>query len=194
MNTDSTFIFKLAVSNTKQNMPQYYHDVLEQRLYTNGAGSRTQYDTIESLDAALDGANWVDITDELDPAVKAPECVYLATTDITGWNGLLDIDSMDDSEMLEFIDTKNTGRLSIAATRNSSEYPQCLPLAKRTVAILGPEDGIQILYTFHPGDPIPMSTFKVGEHENGISYHPGMRITAKEAKELGFKHAKLLLK
>lgn len=63
-----------------------------------------------------------------------------------------------------------------------------------TILITGPEDGIgDCMYTFHPGNPVPASTFKSGEiNEEGQkkTYKDGDRITVKEAKELGFKHLK----
>lgn len=190
---EATNNFRNALLTTKEILPQYYTDMISQRLYSSGAGSRLKYDTIEQAEMALVKAYWNDITDELDESLKLPECTYLATTDVKGWNGMLDLNDMLDSEMVIFIDPKNTGKLSLAVERNGDEYPQCLPYADRTVAILGPENGHTVIYTFHPGDPLPPSTFDVGIHADGISYHPGMKITVAEAKKLGFRHAKLIL-
>lgn len=48
------------------------------------------------------------------------------------------------------------------------------------------------MYTFHPGNPVPASTFKAGEpnEKTGKVYKDGDEITVAEAMELGFKHVK----
>jgi hypothetical protein len=53
-----------------------------------------------------------------------------------------------------------------------------------TTVILGPEDGKEVLFTFHPGLPIAPSALKAEEHE-------GIVVTGVEAKELGFEFAKI---
>ena len=101
---------------------------------------------------------------------------------------MLDINRFTDDTVCHFRDFKNTGFLSLCMKTGQRER------VGYTILIVGPEDGIgDCMYTFHPGNPLPASTFKSGEvNEEGQKklYKDGDTITVKEAKALGFKHVK----
>ena len=174
-----------CIQNTKKAMPDYFKKCLQQRL-KNGIGSTTECETVDEMENRLMTANWtpwIDIENVLSPGCKA-----FKTEDIPGYHGMLDINRFTDDTVCYFRDFKNTGFLSLCMKTDQRER------VGYTILIVGPEDGIgDCMYTFHPGDPLPASTFKSGEvNEEGQKklYKDGDAITVKEAKALGFKHVK----
>lgn len=172
------------IQKTKKVLPDYFKSCLQQRLAT-GIGSTTDYTTVEDLENALMTANWSPWIDTA--GVLAPGCRAVITTDISGHHGMLDLADFNPDDVCHFNDFKKTGFLSL-----------CINTDKRqdvgfTILISGPEEGLgEVVYTFHPGNPVPASTFKVGDvhEETGKAYKDGDEITVAEAMKLGFKHVK----
>ena len=98
---------------------------------------------------------------------------------IKGYLGVIPLDNLDDAQLLRVIDNKGTGVAKLLAPKDS--VPQEVDFA---VCILGMEDGREVIFTFHPGDPIPPDTIKA--EDLGRS-----SITVAEAKSLGFVYANL---
>lgn len=174
-----------CIQKTKTKMPDYFEKCLQQRL-KNGIGSTTDCETVEEMEHALmsaDWSPWIDTTGVLSPCCKA-----FFTEDISGYHGMLDINQFPDDALCYFNDFKKTGFLSLCMKTDKRER------VNFTILITGPEEGIgDCMYTFHPGNPVPASTFKSGElNEEGQkkAYKDGDTITVKEAKEIGFKHVK----
>ena len=174
-----------CIQKTKANMPDYFEKCLQQRL-KNGIGSTTDCETVEDMETKLMSADWSPWIDN--EGVLSPCCKAFFTEDISGYHGMLDIDQFPDDALCYFNDFKKTGFLSLCMKTDKRER------VNFTILIVGPEEGIgDCMYTFHPGNPVPASTFKSGElNEEGQkkSYQDGDTITVKEAKELGFKHVK----
>ena len=174
-----------CIQKTKTKMPDYFEKCLQQRL-KNGIGSTTDYETVEEMEAKLMAANWSPWIDT--KGVLSPCCKAFFTEDISGYHGMLDINQFPDDALCYFNDFKKTGFLSLCMKTDKRER------VNFTILIIGPEEGIgDCMYTFHPGNPVPASTFKSGElNEEGQkkAYQDGDTISVKEAKEIGFKHIK----
>ena len=174
-----------CIQKTKTKMPDYFEKCLQQRL-KNGIGSTTDCETVEEMEAKLMSAKWYPWIDA--EGVLSTRCKGFLTDDITGYHGMLDINQFPDDAVCYFNDFKKTGFLSLCMKTDQRERVDF------TILITGPEGGIgDCMYTFHPGNPVPASTFKSGElNEEGQkkAYKDGDTITVGEAKELGFKHVK----
>lgn len=174
-----------CIQNTKKHLPDYFEKCLQQRL-KNGIGSTTDYETVYEMEHALMAADWSPWIDN--EGVLAPGCKGFLTKDIKGYHGMLDINQFPDDAECYFNDFKKTGFLSLCMKTDKRERVDF------TILITGSEEGIgDCMYTFHPGNPVPASTFKSGElNEEGQkkAYQDGDTITVGEAKELGFKHVK----
>lgn len=174
-----------CIQKTKTKMPDYFEKCLQQRL-KNGIGSTTDCESVDEMEAKLMSAKWSPWIDT--EGVLSPRCKAFVTEDIFGNHGMLDINQFADDVECYFRDFKNTGFLSLCVKSDLRER------VNYTILITGPEEGIgDCMYTFHPGNPVPASTFKSGElNEKGQkkAYQDGDTITVKEAKELGFKHVK----
>lgn len=174
-----------CIQKTKTKIPDYFEKCLQQRL-KHGIGSTTDCETVEEMEAKLMSAKWSPWFDT--EGVLSTRCKAFVTEDICGNHGMLDINQFADDVECYFNDFKKTGFLSLCMKTDKRER------VNFTVLITGPEEGIgDCMYTFHPGNPVPASTFKSGEiNKEGQkkTYKDGDRITVKEAKELGFKHLK----
>lgn len=174
-----------CIQKTKTKMPDYFEKCLQQRL-KNGIGSTTDCETVEEMETKLMSAKWSPWIDT--EGVLSNRCKAFLTEDISGNHGMLDINQFADDVECYFSDFKNTGFLSLCVKSDLRER------VNYTILITGPEDGIgDCMYTFHPGNPVPASTFKSGEiNKEGQkkTYKDGDTITVKEAKEIGFKHVK----
>lgn len=171
-----------CIQRTKEMLPDYFVKTLTQRL-SSGLGSITEADTVEEMEGDLMDADWDPWEDKYN--VLAPGCKAFITYDIPGKYGMINLDERDPNEECFFVDPKNTGMLSLAiATDDRTDVDY-------TILIIGPEEGKEIMYTFHPGAPIPPSTFKAGTAESGGSgYEAGDKLTVADAMKLGFKRAK----
>jgi hypothetical protein len=169
-----------AIEGMKALDATYWGKTLQQRL-PGGAGSTVLgFDTSETLEAALLSANWEEYTP--DPSSVMPGCQYFVTRDITGFEGLIDVETLDPSTLVVLDDPKGTGKLSCLV---SVEVPRAK--ADFTVLVVGEEDGRQVAFTFHPGAPVSPSIVEVtpGEHKGIVS--------PAEALKMGFKWAKQMI-
>lgn len=175
---------RTCIKKTKDFDATYYEKCLKQRL-KDGIGSTTDCETVEDMEKALMSAHWSVWTAPNN--VISPGCVAFVTKDIPGYHGMLDINQIPDGTVCHFRDVKNTGFLSLCTKTDTKKR------VNFTVLIAGPEDIGYIMYTFHPGEPVPASTFKSGELNESAQtevYNDGDVITVKTAKELGFKLVK----
>jgi hypothetical protein len=128
--------------------------------------------TPETLEAALMGAAWEpfehpDIMKGCS-AFKAP---------LSGTFGLLDLTTVADDFLVTLADPKGTGFVEAECTAGRGAKVDF------TVLILGDEKGTEVVFTFHPGNPIRPSRLPAEGRVGNI-------ITAKDALALGFKWAK----
>ena len=98
---------------------------------------------------------------------------------VPGFLGITPLKDIPDNQEVTLDDGHKTGFLSVVISGKQS-----IPV-NHTVLILGDEGGKEVVYTFHPGDPIRPSSLPIG------NFQKGQKITAGEAKKLGFEYAKL---
>jgi hypothetical protein len=165
-----------AIDATRRVIPEYFEKTLEQRLPQNGAGSivRGLYQADE-LEAALRGANWETYSH---PALLAETEAFI-TKDIQGQLGLVDLVDLPADAIVRLDDRKDTGKVSAVYTGRRGKDVDF------TVLILGREEGEEVVFTFHPGDPIRPSQVQAtpGLH--------GREVTVSKALGMGLEIAKI---
>jgi len=108
--------------------------------------------------------------------VKAPCVAFQAA--LPGRFGLVELHTLDPFTKVTLADYKGTGTVSPVVCLSLG------PTVPTTTIILGPHEGEEIVYTFHPGDPIPPSTLQAPDLVN-------QTFTAVGAMALGFVWAKI---
>lgn len=168
-----TFVSE-CIANTKRIVPDYWNATLAGRLNGGAGSSYDQFETAEALEQALKDANWQEITH---PDVMVGCRVFKAN--IPGRFGLVEIDNLPDDTVLVADDRKGTGHISIVATGTKGQ------IVEDTYLIVGEEQGENVVFTFHPGEPVRPSVVETA------SVSHGTRLTKAEAKKLGFDLAKI---
>ena len=169
-------IVQRAIDTTKEYFGDYFQKTCAQRIY-NGKGSVfTGITNIQDMENALRAAKWV----AAEHKDVAEGCKAFKTTDIPGGNfGLAEIESLPDDVVIMAQDPKGTGMISMVACGEANRP------VDETWLIIGEEEGKEIVFTFHPGEPIPPSRTSVEQ------IHDGQILTKQEALALGFKTVKL---
>jgi len=93
--------------------------------------------------------------------------------------GMVKVADQPEDTIFTIEDQKNTGKVSLVMKGNHR-----IP-AEETWIILGPEQGKEVVYTFHPGEPIPRATTSTED------LPVGTELTKAQALELGFNLAKV---
>ena len=167
-----------AILNTQEAVPGYFEKTCSQRLAATGCGSILEdgIKTMEDIQRALTSANWVEFHHhDLIPGTTA-----FKTSDIVGRLGVVSLDGMNDESVVTLDDRKNTGKVSCTIKGTLG------PKVDHTVIILGDEGGKEVVFTFHPGDPVRASqvTCEPGMH--------GQERTVRQAREMGLTTAKIV--
>lgn len=110
------------------------------------------------------------------PALMAGCSAYRAP--IGGSVGLVQLSQLDPSTPVRLDDSKNTGKVCAVVGGVRSEEKDF------TVLILGPHEGSEVVYTFHPGEPIAPSQVDAGGRHDTV-------VSAAEALKLGLEFAKV---
>jgi len=162
------------IDNTKKTIGGYFESCCSQRL-EGGAGSRFNFNSVEELESALRNAEWAETTNDN----VMPGCRAYKTTDIGGQIGIVPINDLDDNVVLTASDPKGTGNVELTCSG------QLGTVVNETWLIIGPENGVDVVYTFHPGAPIQPSTVSIDK------LPAGSVVTKAEALALGFTYAKV---
>ena len=166
-----------AINTTISTIPEYFENTCKQRL-TGGAGSIFDgIKTIEEMKDWLERANW----EEAKHPDVMPGCTAFKTRDIPGGRmGLVPIASLPEEAVIAASDPKGTGAVSMTVSGIlGAEAPE-------TWLILGDEAGEEVVFTFHPGEPVRPSILSVKDCPDGTI------LTKKEAINLGFDFAKIV--
>ena len=182
-------LVKTAIQNLKTIDSKYFESTLSQRLSNNGAGSIVDgINSVEEIEGLLMNSNWEHYKH---PSIM--EGCFGYKSDITGQMGIVDLSEVPSDFEGTLDDRKGTGKASFCLTginRIPIDY---------TVLIVGPEkfegEDVEIMYTFHPGDPISPSTLN-----SEMCYHfgeafpmlDGKKITVKEALKMELKYGKIV--
>lgn len=164
-----------AISNTKKFLSEYFSNTLAQRL-AGGAGScYDQFDSAENLEIALRRANWEETTHK-----DVMEGCKVFKTNLPGRFGLVKIAELSDSVKIIADDRKGTGCISLTVSGTKGN------IVEETYLIIGEEKGEDVVFTFHPGEPIRPSNVSTSEIAHGDI------VSKSKAKELGFDFAKIV--
>ncbi len=112
-----------------------------------------------------------------------PGCSAFKASIPGGLFGLVKVDDLPDSAVLIAVDPKGTGRISMTVCK---EYLASENMTDETWLIVGPEAGVDVVYTFHPGEPVRPSLVETAELADGT------RLTKGDAKAFGFDLAKIV--
>ncbi len=164
-----------AIVTTKATLGDYWGNTVAQRL-PSGAGSVViGYETPEALETALIAAVWEPYAH---PALMAGTTAFKAP--IAGRLGLVDLSTLPADTAVTLDDRKNTGTVSGTVKGVHGDEVDF------TVLIVGDEDGHEVVYTFHPGEPVAPSKVvaSAGLH--------GSTVTAAQAIAMGLGMAKIV--
>lgn len=168
-----------AIINTNEYLHDYLIKTLQQRLATGAGSCYEQFKTTDELLSAIKNADWEETTH---PCVS-PDCrVFKAN--LEGRFGLINIKDVCDDAVLIADDRKHTGYISVTikGARGRIEYDSYLIIGKENIN----GNNIEVLFTFHPGEPIKPSNIKVSNITHGSI------ISKKEAIKLGIKWIKII--
>ena len=171
-----TKIVIAALNAIERQDPAYAERMFAQRLPEGGMGSvYPDFHSREELEAALRNANY-HLAEH--PAI-APMCVAFVTTDLNGEYGMELLSNLPDDVQLRIEDPKNTGKVSLVVEGGHRIA------TNETWVIIGPNDNEDVVYTFHPGQPVPRATTSTE------ALPVGTVLTKAEAIKLGFNMAKV---
>lgn len=174
-----------AVENTKQLVTSpkhanYWESTCAQRAGANPEAAGSVYDGLSTDEVAwtiLQVNDWeVFIHPDLMPGTTA----FVTKKAMPGRNGIVELSSIEDSVDVILDDRKGTGTVSATIKGIRGE------LVGHTVIILGDNDGKEVVFTFHPGDPVKPSSVKLEPDMHG------KKISAKEARDMGLTTAKIV--
>jgi hypothetical protein len=166
-----------AIENTKKFLPEHWQKCLDQRCGRSGFAAGSVYPrwTQKRIETELRIAHWVEY---FHPAIMAGCRAFKAA--IPGRFGIVELSTLPNGTMVTLDDRKNTGKVSCVVRGVRGE------MVDFTVIILGMEDGVEVVYTFHPGDPINPSQ---------VLCEPGMHgkeVSVVEALAMGLSTVKIV--
>jgi hypothetical protein len=165
-----------AISNLKEINLAYWQQTLKQRLPVGGAGSIVLgVETAEELEQKLLSADWESYSH---PAIMEG-CEAFLARDIRGLLGVKALGEIAADTLVTLDDRKNTGKVSAVVQGVRGDEVDF------TVLIVGKEEGRDVVFTFHPGEPVAPSKVSA---EAGLH---GKTVTVKEALAMGLTTVKL---
>lgn len=166
-----------AIDTTRQVIPSYFENTVKQRLPKSGAGSVViGFDSAKKLEKALIKANWESYSHK---ALMAGTEAFI-TKDIQGQLGVVNLVDLPTNTVVTLDDRKNTGKVSCTV---ESVLGQNVDF---TIIIIGQEQGEEVVFTFHPGEPVRPSQIQT---ESGMH---GQQVAVSEAISMGLEIAKII--
>jgi hypothetical protein len=154
----------------------YWTSTLEQRAeFGKPAGSVVLGVTPEELQQLILKAEWESYSHE---SVLAGCSAFKAP--IKGRLGVVSLATLPVETLVTLDDRKNTGKVSAVVKGVLGAEVDF------TVLILGVEDGVEVVFTFHPGDPVRPSQIQT---ESGMH---GRQVTVLEARDMGLEMVKIV--
>ena len=190
MNNEHAKRIQDAINNTKELgkagvIPEnYYEDTVAQRSPKTGCGSVVTSFRGQPVSDGIGHLVFFDAWEGWrlyqDCPNLIPGCTAFRNNDLGGELGIVKLSDLDPAAEVTLDDRKHTGNVSATVSGIRGKYVNFV------VAILGVENGKEILFTFHPGDPVNPSKVKT---------EPGMHgkvVTAAEALKMGLETAKIV--
>lgn len=158
---------------------KYYELMFKQRVLgsQNGAGSGYPT-TAELLEHEVLHADWQETTHS---AIR--EGCRVFTAPIGGYLGIVKLSTLDPKQELFVINPKNEkDTFGVGLVCKKGDWHDT------TYLISGEVDGVEVVFTFHSGEPISI----LGEGWDGQGHSVGESITVQQAAEYGFEYAKAI--
>lgn len=158
---------------------KYYELMFSQRVLGSGNGAGSGYPTTaEQLEEKVIHANWNETTHH---AVR--EGCRVFTAPIGGYLGIVNLSTLDLQQELFIINPKNErNTFGVGLIAEKGDWSEL------TYLISGFIDNSEVVFTFHPGEPIAVSD----EGWDGQGHNVGDSITVQQAIEYGFEYAKAI--
>jgi len=158
--TDPSDRVRQAIENTERVDPGYFSSTVKQRIPQSGSAAGSIYEDMSEAElvAKLKSAAWKPYSH---PSIGGPATGFSAQ--IEGRVGVVALDDIPEGSRLMLDDRKNTGQVSLVLKGRSRG-----PRVGHTVILLGPagqDDPTEIVWTFHPGDPIRPSMVNLKDAE-----------------------------
>lgn len=166
-----------AIANTKkiQSPEGYWDRMLESRAEETAAGSYFDLSAKE-VEGLIEGAVWEEYSH---PSIQGG-CTGFCSL-LIGYENIVPIESLEPSTEGVLMDPKGTGTMEFQIQGETGRFTDI------TVLILGQHEGMEVVYTFHPGAPVRPSTVPTEPDKLGKP------ITAKEALDIGLTNAKIVI-
>lgn len=166
-----------ALQNIKELLPEYWEATVNSRTPGKSVGSVFSFSNIEKVlfEDKLD--DWEEYNDCPN---LIPGCVAFTLRNVPGHLGVIELATLDQNTVLDVIDNKRTGKAKLLAHIGLG------PEVDFATLILGEEKGKEVIFTFHPGEPIRPSEIPVDALEGRT------KVTVKEAMALGFTTANVV--
>ncbi len=173
---------KAAVEATKRLVPGYFEATCASRGAEKPCGSvvlqngELAHDVSKLLfDELID--RWTEYADC--PNLMEGTTAYKLSAPGIGALGVIELVQLPPSDLVVLDDRKNTGKVSCVVKGLRGQVVDFI------VCIIGSEQGEDVIFTFHPGDPVQPSKVQA---EPGLH---GKTVTALEAYEMGLRTAKI---
>lgn len=166
-----------AVNNIKQMLPEYWESTVSSRTPGKSVGSVFNFKDVEKV-LFEDRLNDWEVYENCPNLI--PGCTAYVLRDVSGHLGVIELYKLDPMMMLDVIDNKKTGKAKLLA------HVGIGPETDFATVIIGEEQGKEVIFTFHPGQPIRPSEIPI-EALKGRN-----KITVAEAITLGFETANVV--
>ncbi len=171
-----------AIAHTRRALPGYFEKTLAQRasLSPDHCGS-TIHGTVIEVEALLLEATW----EPYEHTAVAPGCAaFRAYLPGPLRVGVIELARLNGALSARLVDAKGTGYFEVEVVRRDVSENSPAEYTDFVTAILGEHEGGEVVFTFHPGEPIAPSAVAV----SGVTER---EISVAEARRLGFAYAKV---
>jgi hypothetical protein len=181
MTNEHTSRIHQAIDSTRVAAPGYFESTLKQRT-TEPKGSRYEGIGPDELEKRIREADWQPYSS---PNV-APNCAAFIAV-LPGRLGIVSVSHIPDDAPIYLIDPKKTGAWSACVKGVPGDEEL------QSVIILGPEAGKEVMYTVHPGAPLPFKpvTELPAEIAARVDADGRIALTKAEVVAIGFDFAKV---
>lgn len=167
-----------AISRTRNAFREHWEALLKQRSRLSESRAGSGYDATEQeIESLLGRAEWREATH---PDVFPGCSAFVA--DIPGYVGVVKIADLPPDAELELRDGHKTGKVECLVRGVPAESRR----VSRSWLILGQENGMEVVFTFHPGEPVRPSVMPAEGND-------GRRVARDEALRMGFVWAKVAI-
>lgn len=183
MNNNVAERITAAIANTKRLVPGYFQATCASRGGEAPCGSVILLNNkpafnVEHLLFANYLQHWVEYYDC--PNLMQGCTAFEMWKPGIGRLGIVELSSLSDDAVVVLDDRKNTGKVSATIKGALGQVVDFV------VCIIGQEQGEDVIFTFHPGDPVNPSQVQA---EPGLH---GKTVTVSQARQMGLETAKIV--